>query len=176
MEFALAYTSDESRIASALQQGKIDEGDVILITDATNVNYGELAIIDNNSNQVKISTDIRKFNTVDEAVIWANTSKQSKGGKIISVKNGNDYFLYIVNEDKTLTLVNNNGGVVEVDGASIIRNSAGKLEVNGFSSAFAGQYIRVKDDNGVKSLEFYTPSISDEELEDMYNRSMWKEV
>lgn len=72
MTFALAYTTDETKIENALQKGKIDSGDMILVLDSTDGAYGNLVIINKDSQQVKVSSSVRKFKTEQKATEWLN--------------------------------------------------------------------------------------------------------
>lgn len=97
MDFKVAYTSDESRIASALQSGQIDNGDMVLVTDSTSP-YGSLVIINDAGEQVKISTNVRKFENMQLANAWLADKTNPPVGEIISVYTDGKYVLYTINE------------------------------------------------------------------------------
>lgn len=112
MSFKVAYTSDKSNIASALQSGKIDNGDMVLVTDSTS-SYGELVIIDANGNQVEICGSVRKFDNLQLANAWLADKTNPPVGDIVSVLVDGKYILYTINEtDGSYTLDTSENGTI----------------------------------------------------------------
>jgi len=95
MDFQVAYTTDESRIATALKQGRIDTGDMVLVTEP-GTSYGSLVIIDDKGQQVKVAGNIRKFDNLQLANAWLADRKTVPYGEPISVKDGDKYTIYTV--------------------------------------------------------------------------------
>ncbi len=95
MDFQVAYTTDESRIATALRQGRIDTGDMVLVTEP-GTPYGSLVIIDDRGNQIKVAGNIRKFDNLQLANAWLADRKTIPYGEPISVKEGDTYKIYTV--------------------------------------------------------------------------------
>ncbi len=95
MDFQVAYTTDESRIATALRQGRIDTGDMVLVTE-TGTPYGSLVIIDDKGRQIKVAGNIRKFDNMQLANAWLADRKTVPYGEPISVKEGDTYKIYTV--------------------------------------------------------------------------------
>ena len=109
MSFKVAYTSDKNNISGALQAGKIDNGDMVLVTDAAS-NYGELVIVDANGNQVEISGSVRKFDNLQLANAWLADKTNPPVGEMVSILVDGKYVLYTINES---------------DGSYILETSAG---------------------------------------------------
>lgn len=123
MTFALAYTTDETKIESALQKGKIDSGDMILVLDSTDGAYGNLVVINKDSQQVKVSSSVRKFETEQKATEWLNQMVNKPVGEIISISKNGIYMPYIINVDSsgtyTFSAINGSfSGVISVNGKS----------------------------------------------------------
>ena len=121
MTFALAYTTDENKIASALQKGRIDAGDMVLVLDSTDDNFGNLVIINKDTEQVKVSTSIRKFETEQAATEWLDRIVNKPVGEIISISKNGIYMPYMVNVDSSgayvFTAVNGSAsGVISING------------------------------------------------------------
>lgn len=121
MTLALAYTTDENKIETALQKGRIDAGDMVLVLDSTDDNYGNLVIINRDSEQVKVSTSVRKFATEQDATEWLGRMINKPVGEIVSIANGGLYNPYMVNIDSSGAYVftpvtGGSAGVVSVNG------------------------------------------------------------
>ena len=119
--FALAYTTDETKIASALQKGRIDSGDMVLVLDSTDGTYGNLVVINKDSQQVKVSSSVRKFETEQKATEWLNQMVNKPVGEIISISKNGIYMPYMINVDSsgtyTFTAINgSSSGVISVNG------------------------------------------------------------
>lgn len=97
MDFAVAYTTDEAKIGTALQAGRIDSGDMVLVIDSADDIYGHLVIIDKNNQEVKVSTSMRKFASKADATQWLNKTVNKPVGEIVSIRTGDTYKLNIVN-------------------------------------------------------------------------------
>lgn len=126
MDFAVAYTTNEEKIATAIQRGKIDSGDMILVIDSADDIYGHLVILDNNSQQVKVSTSMRKFASLAEANAWLNKTVNKPVGEIVSIRENDTYKLKIVNTTAA-------GGYTFTDVAA--GGVAGVTSVNGKTGA-----------------------------------------
>ena len=121
MAFALAYTTDENKIETALQKGRIDAGDMVLVLDSTDDNYGNLVIINKESEQVKVSSSVRKFASEQDATAWLGRMINKPVGEIVSIANGGLYDPYMVNVDSSGAYVftpvtGGSTGVVSVNG------------------------------------------------------------
>lgn len=121
MSLALAYTTDENKIETALQQGRIDAGDMVLVLDSTDDSYGKLVIINKDSEQVKISSAVRKFATEQDATAWLGRTVNKPVGEIVSIANNGLYDPYMVN-------VNSSGDYVFTP---VTGGSSGVVSVNG---------------------------------------------
>ena len=97
MDFKVAYTSDESKIQPSLQSGIIDSGDMVLVSDDTD-EYGNLVIINDKNKQIKISTNVRKFDNMQLANAWLSDKKSPNVGEVVSVKTDDKYILYTINK------------------------------------------------------------------------------
>lgn len=97
MQFKVAFTSDAARIATGLAQGKIDDGDLILVTDASSP-YGRLVIIDDTGQQVQIAGSIRKFANLQLANAWLADQKAPPVGEMVSIFVNNKYMIYSIND------------------------------------------------------------------------------
>lgn len=97
MDFAVAYTTDEAKIGTALQAGRIDSGDMVLVIDSADDIFGHLVIIDKNNQEVKVSTSLRKFASKADATQWLNKTVNKPVGEIVSIRTGDAYKLNIVN-------------------------------------------------------------------------------
>lgn len=100
MDFKVAYTSDETRIASALQAGQIDSGDMVLVTDPSSP-YGNLVIINDKGEQVKVSTSVRKFDNMQLANAWLADKQNPPVGEMVSILQDGKYILYTINESSS---------------------------------------------------------------------------
>lgn len=121
MTFALAYTTDENKIASALVKGRIDAGDMILVLDSTDDKFGNLVIIDKNTEQVKVSSSVRKFDNEQSATEWLDRVVNKPVGEIVSISKNGIYMPYMVNVDSggayVFTAVNGSAsGVISING------------------------------------------------------------
>lgn len=119
MAFTLAYTADENKIATALQKGKIDTGDMILVLDSTDDNYGNLVVINKESEQVKVSSAVRKFISEQDAELWLEKMINKPVGEIISIAKDGLYDPYMVNintyGEYVFTPIINTTGVISVN-------------------------------------------------------------
>lgn len=119
MAFTLAYTADENKIATALQKGKIDTGDMILVLDSTDDNYGNLVVINKESEQVKVSSAVRKFISEQDAELWLEKMINKPVGEIISIAKDGLYDPYMINintyGEYVFTPIINTTGVISVN-------------------------------------------------------------
>lgn len=94
------------------------------------------------------------FYTKTEAETYASTSPYSYPGQVIAVVNETDETVefFGIQIDGSLGEI---GGKVSVDDVTIATNDSGQLEIKGFSSATAGQQLRIGVDG---NLEWFTPS------------------
>lgn len=121
MTFALAYTTDENKIASAIEKGRIDAGDMVLVLDSTDDKFGNLVIIDKNTEQVKISSSVRKFDDEQSATEWLDRVVNKPVGEIVSISKNGIYMPYMVNVDSggayVFTAINGSAsGVISING------------------------------------------------------------
>lgn len=98
MQFKVAFTSSAAKIATALANKTIDEGDLILVTDAASP-YGRLVIIDNTGQQIQITGSIRKFANLQLANSWLADQKEPPVGEMVSILVNNKYMIYSINDD-----------------------------------------------------------------------------
>lgn len=97
MIFKVAYTKSEDNIQPSLDSGVINSGDMILVSDDLD-SYGNLVIINDKNEQIKISTNVRKFDNMQLANAWLSDKKSPTIGEIVSIKTDDKYILYTINK------------------------------------------------------------------------------
>lgn len=87
-----------SNIDSAIESGKIDERDLVLTKDTSELFY----IKDDKSKQV-IRPRVLTFNSVEEATTGINQNSDTYAGQPISIKNASDgkYYPYTVQQGES---------------------------------------------------------------------------